>query len=103
MGWVSHSGSTGIDHSVNAASLTGLNLLMTIAANTQRNNVGVQNQSVATLTVARDDGAGGNLTVLILSPAGSAGAQGDDWSSMTFKGRLSVYGTAGSQVAGWED
>ena len=103
MSYISFSGSFGIDHSANAPSLGGLNLLSTINANRQRNVVGVQNQSTATLTLARDDGAGANLTVLILSPAASAGAQGADWSSQTFKGRLRVYGTAGSQIAAWED
>ncbi len=103
MPWVSQSGTTGIDHSANAAAVPGSGPLLTITANPRRNAVGVQNQSTATLTLVRDDGAGNNATILILSPASATGTQGADWSSMTFKGRLRVYGTAGSQIAAWED
>jgi hypothetical protein len=102
-GWVSQSGTPGIDHSANGPGLPGSTLLFTIPANKQRNNVGMQNQSTSVLSVCRDDGTGANLTVLILSAASAAGAQGADWSSQTFKGRLRVYGVAGSQVAAYED
>ena len=103
MTWVAQSGSFGTDHSANPPSLGGLNLLATVNANAKRNAVGVQNQSTATLTLVRDDGAGNNTTVLILAPAAAAGAQGSDWTSLSFKGRLRIFGTAGSQIAAWED
>lgn len=102
-GWIAHAGTTGTDHSVNAAAVPGGAPLLTIGVNPRRNAISVQNQSTATLTLVRDDGAGNQVTIFILSPAAVAGAQGSDWQSYTFKGRLRVFGAAGSQVSACED
>jgi hypothetical protein len=52
--------------------------------------------------LVRDDGAGANVTSILLGPGG-AGQQGAGWSSSTFKGRIRVFGTAGSQVAAYQE
>lgn len=95
-------GSTGLDHSVNAAAVPGGAPLLTIPANPGRAFVEVQNQSGNTLQLVRDDGAGNNSTSILLTGVG-AGQQGAGWSSQTFRGRVRVYGPAGSQVAACQD
>lgn len=102
---VSQAGSTGTDFSINASSIpaAGLSLLQTIAANPSRFSVEVQNQSAGLIQVVRDDGSGNNQTSILLASGGSNGAQGGGWSSMSFKGRLRIYGVSGAQVAAYQD
>lgn len=112
-GWVSMSGSYGIDHSVNPAAvpLSGYSQVILINENPKRNYVEIQNQSTSLIQVVRDDpppvGSGGNVTTIMLAAAATAGNQGGGWNSQTFKGRIRVYvpsGVAGSaQVAAYED
>lgn len=99
---VQFGGSVGTDHSANAGAAGGTQLT-TVAVNPTRNGIGVQNQSAAQIMLVRDDGAGNNTTLLYLTGASAAGQQGADWYSQTFKGRLRIYGAAGSQVACYED
>lgn len=98
-------GSTGIDHSINAASIpaSGFVELVQIAANPARAFIEVQNQSAATIQLVRDTGTGTQQTSLMLAPAAAVGQQGGGWSSATFKGRLTIYGASGAQVAAYED
>lgn len=108
-GYVSFSGSSGIDHSVNASAVPfgTFVLLVTINQNLKRNYIEVQNQSVGTIQLVRDDpapvGSGTNVTSIMCAPASAVGAQGGGWNSNTFKGRLRIYGATGSQVAAYED
>lgn len=97
-------GSTGADFSVNAAAVPvpGYVLLQTIPATPTRAFVEVQNQSANTIQVVRDDGAGNNVTTVLLAGTG-AGQQGGGWSSSTFEGRVRVYGPTGSQIAAYQD
>jgi len=101
---VKRAGSTGTDYSANAATvpIAGYMLLQTIPATPGRAYVEVQNQSANTIQVVRDDGNGGNLTSILLTGVG-AGQQGAGTSSDTFKGRLRIYGPAGSQIAAYQD
>lgn len=105
--WVSRSGSTGTDHSANPPGVPPAGcatLLVTIAANPRRNFIEVQNQSSAPIALVRDDGTGGNVTVIMLASATAAGGAGGDWTSDTFKGQLSIYGSAATQQVGaYED
>lgn len=90
------------DASVNQQTLSGLNLLATVAANTGRvGGYSIMNESAVTITVAFDDGAGGNVTQYVLGPAAAANQQGGyiDSAAGAFRGRIRVYGTAGSNVA----
>lgn len=99
-------GGAGADHSPNRPSLPpgGLTLLTTIDANAARNRIEVQNQDVAQLILVRDDGAGGNQTLIICDGAVATNAQGGGWSSTTFRGRLKIYGSSGAvQFAAYED
>lgn len=77
-------------------------LLLTIPANATRSSVEIQNQSAAQLQLVRDDGAGNQITSIILTGVG-AGQQGGGWSSVDFKGRIRVYGPLGSQVGAYQD
>lgn len=54
------------------------------------------------MQVVRDDGAGSNVTSILLAGIG-ANMQGGGWSSSTFKGRVRVYGASGAQVAAYQD
>jgi hypothetical protein len=94
-------GSTGTDFSANAAAVSGTPLV-TIPQTASRAYVEVQNQSANQLQLVRDDGNGNNQTSILLSGVG-AGQQGGGWSSSTFKGRVRVYGPAGSQIAAYQD
>lgn len=102
---VTSGGSTGTDYSANAATvpIATYSLLTTIPATPSRNYCEVQNQSAATLQVVRDDGAGANVSSILLATGGGASVQGGGWSSTTFKGRVRVYGAAGAQVAAFQD
>ena len=102
--FVSFSGSAGTSLSANMPQTlppTGMVLLAT-TTNPRRNSIEVQNQSAATISVALDNNTGGLIDFMLLGSAG-AGAGGGDWQSMTFKGRVRVYGPAGSQVFIHED
>lgn len=106
MSWVSRSGSLGVDHSANASTvpISGYALLITVAANTRRNFMEVQNQSTDLIQLVRDDGLNNNITTILLSGAPSSGAQGANWTSDTFKGRLRIYApNSTDQVACYED
>jgi len=94
-------GSTGTDYSANPAAVSGTPLV-TIPATATRAYVEVQNQSANQQQLVRDDGNGNNQTSILLSGVG-AGQQGGGWSSSTFKGRVRVYGPAGSQVSAYQD
>lgn len=98
---IRHAGSTGTDYSANAAAvpIATYVLLATIPANPQRYVVEVQNQSAALIQVVKDDGSDNNKTSFLLASGGAAGTQGGAWSSLTFRGRVRVYGPTGSQVA----
>ena len=93
-----------------AASVQAMALLQTIPANPGRLCVEVQNQSTSVLTVVRDDGTsntglGNNATVWLLNSYDGAttGMGGGSWSSRTFKGRVRIYGAAGTQFAAYQD
>lgn len=103
--WVGRSGSMGTDHSANPSAVPGAGLvsLVVINANTRRNHVAVQNQSAGAVQLVRDDGTGANQTSILLASGGAAGTPGGSFDSDTFKGRLTVYGAAGAQVAAYED
>jgi hypothetical protein len=96
---------TGADFSANPATIpmTGFVLLQTIPATPGRQNVEIQNQSGGLIQVVRDDGSGNNQTSFMLGSGGGIGLQGGDWSSGTFKGRIRLYGAAGSQVAAGQE
>ncbi|MCJ2019463.1 hypothetical protein MKK84_18810 [Methylobacterium sp. E-065] len=94
-------GSTGADFSANSAAVSGT-LLQSIPTTANRAYVEVQNQSANQLQLVRDDGAGNNVTTILLAGTG-AGQQGGGWSSSTFKGRVRVYGPTGSQIAAYQD
>jgi hypothetical protein len=100
-GWVSRSGSAGVDHSANAATVPAAGYngtpVLTIALNKQRNSLGIENQTAGTIAFVRDDGLGNNQTTRFL-------VAGASWTSDTFKGRVRVYTTSGAgQVSAWED
>jgi hypothetical protein len=95
---VTTAGSTGIDNSANQPALLA-NLLSTVNVNAARNSIEVQNQSADQIQVVLDDGTGANSSIILLASGIGANAQGGDWQSLTFKGRLRVYGlNAGDQV-----
>lgn len=96
---------TGVDFSANEATvpIATFVLLANIPVACGRNSVEVQNQSAATIQVVRDDGSGNNQSTVLLAPAAGAGQQGGGWSSVTFKGRVLVYGPAGSQVSVFQE
>jgi hypothetical protein len=103
-------GNTNTDASANAPSLSGLNLLGTLAANAARRGFVVQAQDNAAdcggagglangLPVVFDDG-GSNTTEMIVSYAAVKGGQGGSvsGSGMPHTGRIRYYGTVGCQV-----
>lgn len=100
-------GSTGHDFSANLPAFsnppTDTVLLTTIPANVDRVKVEVQNQDINYIQIWRDDGAGAQLSRIVVEPAGETGRAGGGWVSTTFKGRIRIYGQAGSQVAAFED
>jgi len=102
---VSQAGSTGSDASANAINIpmAGLSLIQTVAVNPSRLSIEIQNQSAGLIQIVRDDGAGNNQTSILLASGGSAGSQGGSWSSLSFKGRLRIYGVSGAQVAAYQD
>lgn len=89
------------DDSANQPSLTGLNLLSTVAASPARvGGCEIQNQSTNLVTLAFDQDVNSQLTVLELAPASTSPGQGGGYTcSFAHQGRIRVYGTAGSQVA----
>ena len=105
-GWVSRAGSFGVDWSANGQTvpISGYALLATIPTKRNRNFIEVQNQSIYTVQIVRDDGTGAQQTSVILGPAGSSPGQGGNWTSDTFKGRLRVFAAnASAAVAIYED
>ncbi|MGZ3306262.1 MAG: hypothetical protein ACXU8U_10425 [Asticcacaulis sp.] len=110
---VEMSGSTGKDYSVNAPALpnVGANfaasgpyasyvLVKTVAANATRNAIEIGNATGAQIAIVRDDGtavaatAPVNASVFPIAGGASAGQQGGDWTSTTFRGRLQIYAPA---------
>ncbi|MBS1725037.1 MAG: hypothetical protein JSS66_19020 [Armatimonadetes bacterium] len=101
---VLQAGSTGRDYSANpiAIPVVGSNVLLgTIPANAARACIEVQNQANAEIQMVRDDGAGNNQSSFLMLPYFSSWR--GSWRSQTFKGRLRIYGPAGSSVAVFED
>lgn len=93
-------GSTGRDFSVGAPAIPvddANEELLIVPATPDRAEVCVQNQSTATLQIVRDDGAGGEKTSIFLVELYAT------WKSSSFKGRITVYGPAGSSVAAYQD
>lgn len=89
------------DYSANAPVIGSLGtLLTTIGVNPSRNAAMVQNQSAAVIYVVLDDGISGTISVIALDPGAAAGRQGGSWDTrpILHKGRIRVYGTAGSQI-----
>jgi preprotein translocase subunit Sec61beta len=99
-------GARGSDHSANAASLAGLNLLATISGNASRHGYLVQAQCTAGLTVAFDDDAGTlTPTIVVLAGAASAGGPGGSltMAGMPHNGRIRIYSSSsGCQMAARE-
>lgn len=97
-------GTTGADYSSNKPALAANQQGTTAPVNYARNSIEVQNQSAEQIQVVLDDGAGGNLSVMLLESAGSGNVAGGDWRSTTFKGRVRVFAaTANDQVFIHED
>lgn len=113
-------GSTGMDYSVNRPTIPAVGqpftgapwdqyvLLVAVPANADRANVSISNASGNAILVIRDDGAAvaGHAPVnasIIPLAAGQVNGQGGYWSSTTFKGRVQVYGPAGSFVSVFVD
>ena len=115
-------GSTGYDRSANSPSIpvvggpfssgiySGYALIATIAANSNRFNIEVNNNSGSQIVIVRDDGtaANGNAPVnasaFPLAAGSGVGSQGGAWSSTTFKGRLQIYSSISSpQISIYED
>jgi hypothetical protein len=105
VGSVLQAGSTGVDFSTNAATIpiSGLVLLRTIPVFANRAYVEIQNQSANAIQIVRDDGANNNQTSLLLASGGAPNTQGGGWTSATFKGRILIYGVAGSQISAYQD
>jgi hypothetical protein len=91
-------GQSGIDHSANPTSLSGLLLLATIPAPVApRLGYFIQAQCVAGLTVVFDDTAGSlTPTFVVLTGAGTDGGQGGslDMGGMPHTGRIRIYSSA---------
>jgi hypothetical protein len=99
---VRSAGSTGTTFSQNLPALNTLGtLLLTIPANPARAFAFVENQSAGTLTLVGDKGDDTQVWHRKLTGVG-ANAQGADWSSAVFFGRIRVYGAAGAQVSAGE-
>lgn len=103
---VSQQGSIGTDYSGAAAAtaiaavIASSTLLATIPVNAGRNYLEAQNQSIDTLQLIRDDGAGANQSLTVLNPAAAVGSQGGAWTDNYFRGRLRLYSTgAASQFS----
>lgn len=95
-------GSTGTDASANKPALLG-NLLGTLAVNANRANWYAQNQSANIHQVVLDDGAGANVTIILLTGVG-AGLAGGDAGNQTFKGRVRYFSAAaGDQMSLHQD
>lgn len=102
-------GSSGVDRSANAPTGPGsassfsfngttLNLLSTIAANTSRRNVEINNTTGSQVVLVIDDGANtaGSVSLFPLAAGSGAFAQGGDFSSQSEQGRIRIYGTTGT-------
>lgn len=102
---IRHAGGIGENYSANPATIPMATfvLLTTIPSTPGRTSVEVQNQSASVLQVVRDDGAGNATVTTLLASGGSAGTPGALWFSLTFKGRVRVYGPAGSQVSACQE
>lgn len=99
-------GSTGTDHAgewnVAVPATSSWVVLSTSNANTARLAIEAQNQSASMLQLVRDDGLENNISSILLASTGAA-APGGGWSSTTFKGRVRIFGPAGSNHSLFED
>lgn len=101
-------GGTGADFSATAAGtaaavpVAGFVLLTTVPATPGRASVEVQNQSGGTVQMVRDVGDGTQQSSVLLGGT-AAGVQGGGWASLTFKGRVRLYGATGAQVSAFQD
>lgn len=103
IGTVSMAGSTGTDFS-SAKPVLAAQLLATSPVNANRKNIEAQNQSADQLQCVLDDGAGSNVSVVLLQSSGGANMPGGSWTSQTFKGRVRLFGpNAGAQAYLHED
>ena len=87
----------GFDYSNHPQSLSGLNLLSTIAENELRAGFFIQSQDVGQLYVVMDDAAGSlTPTIVILDGAGATGHQGGSisMSGMPHMGRIRLYASS---------
>jgi hypothetical protein len=99
---VRSAGSTGTSFAENLPAVGTLGtLLLTIPANAARAFAFVENQSAGNLTLVGDKGDDTQVWHRKLTGVG-ANAQGADWSSAVFFGRIRVYGAAGAQVSAGE-
>lgn len=80
----------GQDFSANKPALAA-NLIATIPVNAGRAYFEVQNQDVNDIQVVLDNGAGVNLSVIILAAGAGANMQGGSYSNTTFKGRVRIF------------
>ena len=91
-------GSSGVDYSTNAPSLSSLSLLATIPApSTARRGYFVEAQCTAGLTVVLDDAAGATQpTIVVLAGSAANGGQGGsiDMNGMPHTGRIRIYSAA---------
>ncbi len=106
------SGSIGTNRSANTPTGPGaatsftyngvtVNLLSTIAANTSRKQVEINNTSGdSSVVLVIDDGANtvATISILPLAPGIGAGLQGGSYSSQVELGRIRIFGTTGDFV-----
>ena len=102
---IRHAGGSPTDSSINPLVLSAPNvLLQTIPLNPARCSVEVQNQSAVTIYVIRDDGnSNSTASTIALGSGGTVGSQGSSWSSVVFKGRLTIWGPTGSTISAFQD
>lgn len=94
----SNCGSIGADYSANAPTLLA-ELIATIPVNAQRQYFEVQNQCATQIQVVMDDGAGGNVSIVLLEAGSGANTQGGSYSSQFHKGRVRVFATNSTDQA----
>lgn len=91
-----------LDYSANVESLppAGHTLLATVPAHseTARAQVEIQNRSTSVLRVVVESEDGTQTTVISLAAAAAQYGQGGGWTSTTEKGRVRVYGPAGTET-----
>lgn len=71
--------------------IPGYTLRQSLPVNPTRIKFEAQNQDVVACLVVLDDGANGNVSVVVLGPAPAQGGQGGGWSSQSERGRIRLY------------